>query len=308
MRKKWAERNKDRIDKALEFIGAAEDETSETPEVAGHQIVTYYHKRVGGNEPTGGQALYFVCRVDRQKNTVTLMDALLNTFLLSRRAFEEGLVHVYWPEEQRTDLTSGVHCDPMKYAATIERHAKMFAEMGRSFDQLLVRRSIAELRGTTLDKIPQFKTKAKQGEKVMAEYQKRAKALEEEWDESEEQDEEETPKAKKKLTSKTSKAAAKAARKNESEDEEVTTKKSKKGNGKAKAKSNGTRTASEHATPKVGTVYEANFKGKTYTMKVVKEDGEIAYRVGKNTYSSPSAAGKAVIGGACNGWRFWHID
>ena len=78
----------------------------------------------------------------------------------------------------------------------------------------------------------------------------------------------------------------------------------------AKANSNEReRSTIEHDAPKVGKVFKAIYKGKPYTMKVVNgEDGGVAYQVGKDVFKNPSAAGKAVIGGACNGWRFWGIE
>ncbi|KKL17290.1 hypothetical protein LCGC14_2487040 [marine sediment metagenome] len=58
-----------------------------------------------------------------------------------------------------------------------------------------------------------------------------------------------------------------------------------------------------------GTVLVAKYKGKTHRAEVVEgEDGKVHYKVGKQTYKSPSAAGSAVMGGiACNGWRFWSL-
>jgi hypothetical protein len=46
----------------------------------------------------------------------------------------------------------------------------------------------------------------------------------------------------------------------------------------------------------------AFYKGKKFTA-TLKRDGTIRYD-GK-TYESPSAAGRAVINGACNGWHLW---
>ena len=78
----------------------------------------------------------------------------------------------------------------------------------------------------------------------------------------------------------------------------------------AKANSNEReRSTIEHDAPKVGKVFKATYKGKPYTMKVVKgEDGGVAYQVGNDVFKSPSAAGKHVVGRSCNGWRFWGIE
>ena len=58
---------------------------------------------------------------------------------------------------------------------------------------------------------------------------------------------------------------------------------------------------------KPGTVVVARYKKRDHRCEVVKgAEGKAAYRVGGKEYSSPSAAGSAVMGGvACNGWRFW---
>lgn len=65
---------------------------------------------------------------------------------------------------------------------------------------------------------------------------------------------------------------------------------------------------------KTGTKLTASYKGKSYTLEVVQEGDTKAYALKPRikgqpaTYRSPSAAGKAVMGGiACNGWRFWSI-
>lgn len=49
----------------------------------------------------------------------------------------------------------------------------------------------------------------------------------------------------------------------------------------------------------------ATYKGKTYRALVLK-DGTVRYQ--KVRYTSPSAAGSAVIQRACNGWAFWHYQ
>ena len=54
----------------------------------------------------------------------------------------------------------------------------------------------------------------------------------------------------------------------------------------------------------------ARYKGAEHTAEVVAgEDGKVRYRLADGReFTSPSAAGRAVMGGtACNGWRFWSI-
>lgn len=61
----------------------------------------------------------------------------------------------------------------------------------------------------------------------------------------------------------------------------------------------------------VGTTLVATFKKVGYTCQVeTGEGGKTVYRLGDGrTFTSPSAAGSAVMGGtACNGWRFWTKD
>ncbi len=61
---------------------------------------------------------------------------------------------------------------------------------------------------------------------------------------------------------------------------------------------------------KPGTRLTATYKKKVYAAEVIagKEDG-IRYRLADGReFASPSAAGRAVMGGvACNGWRFWSL-
>ncbi len=61
---------------------------------------------------------------------------------------------------------------------------------------------------------------------------------------------------------------------------------------------------------KPGTVLVARYKKRDHRCEVIKgEEGKVLYQVGGNDYTSPSAAGSAVMGGtACNGWRFWSIE
>lgn len=58
-----------------------------------------------------------------------------------------------------------------------------------------------------------------------------------------------------------------------------------------------------------GTKLVARYKGKEWTAQVIRqEDGTFAITDGPIVYKSLSAAGKAITGGACNGWVFWSLD
>ena len=60
----------------------------------------------------------------------------------------------------------------------------------------------------------------------------------------------------------------------------------------------------------VGTRLVAKYKGTEHTVEVAAgKEGKRRYRLTDGReFASPSAAGKAVIGGtACNGWRFWSV-
>ena len=58
-----------------------------------------------------------------------------------------------------------------------------------------------------------------------------------------------------------------------------------------------------------GTVLVAKYKGREHRATVGKgENGKIRYRLADGReFRSPSAAGKAITGTACNGWRFWGV-
>jgi hypothetical protein len=58
-----------------------------------------------------------------------------------------------------------------------------------------------------------------------------------------------------------------------------------------------------------GTKPVATYKKQQYVCKVeAGEDGKLAFVYDGKSYGSPSSAGTAVIGTACNGWRFWSIE
>lgn len=64
----------------------------------------------------------------------------------------------------------------------------------------------------------------------------------------------------------------------------------------------------ERKPPEPGNKYKKTYKGETYTLRVVSASGRIAYRVGSDTYSSPTAAAKAITENEVNGWKFWGMD
>jgi hypothetical protein len=58
----------------------------------------------------------------------------------------------------------------------------------------------------------------------------------------------------------------------------------------------------------VGTELSARFKGTTYTAEFVETEGARLYRLSDGReFKSPSAAGTAITGKACNGWAFWSV-
>jgi hypothetical protein len=57
-----------------------------------------------------------------------------------------------------------------------------------------------------------------------------------------------------------------------------------------------------------GTVLTARYKKQEHTCEVVQTDDGLHYRLDDGTmHKSPSSAGKAVIGHACNGWAWWSL-
>src|SRR6478672_7868271 len=58
-----------------------------------------------------------------------------------------------------------------------------------------------------------------------------------------------------------------------------------------------------------GTKLKATYKKQEYVCSVeAGDDGKLAFVYDGKSYNSPSSAGTAVIGTACNGWRFWSVD
>ncbi len=59
-----------------------------------------------------------------------------------------------------------------------------------------------------------------------------------------------------------------------------------------------------------GTKLVAPYKKETHRAEVVAgEEGKVLYRLENGQeFKSLSAAGTAITGNACNGWRFWNVD
>src|SRR5687768_14364562 len=57
-----------------------------------------------------------------------------------------------------------------------------------------------------------------------------------------------------------------------------------------------------------GTQLVVKFKGTTYTAEVIQTEQGLRYQLSDGReFKSPSAAGTAITGKACNGWAFWSL-
>ena len=68
--------------------------------------------------------------------------------------------------------------------------------------------------------------------------------------------------------------------------------------------------AIENRDLKAGTKLVAKYKKEEYRAEVIAgEEGKVKYRLtdGKE-FKSPSSAGTAITGKACNGWAFWSLE
>ncbi len=62
---------------------------------------------------------------------------------------------------------------------------------------------------------------------------------------------------------------------------------------------------------KPGTKLIAHYKKMEYKAEVIGgEDGKPVYRLAadRREFKSPSSAGTAITGKACNGWAFWSVE
>jgi hypothetical protein len=64
----------------------------------------------------------------------------------------------------------------------------------------------------------------------------------------------------------------------------------------------------ERTPPPAGTTYKKEYKGQFYTLLVAKEQGRVVFKVGKETFRTPTAAAKAITRTEVNGWDFWGMD
>jgi len=68
--------------------------------------------------------------------------------------------------------------------------------------------------------------------------------------------------------------------------------------------------AIENRDLEAGTKLIAKYKKEEYRAEVITgEDGKVKYRLTDGReFKSPSSAGTAITGKACNGWAFWSVD
>ena len=68
--------------------------------------------------------------------------------------------------------------------------------------------------------------------------------------------------------------------------------------------------AIENRNLEPGTKLIARYKKEEYRAEVIAgEEGKVRYRLTDGReFKSPSSAGTAITGKACNGWAFWSVD
>ena len=66
----------------------------------------------------------------------------------------------------------------------------------------------------------------------------------------------------------------------------------------------------ENRNLETGTKLIAKYQKEEYRAEVVAgEEGKVKYRLADGkAFKSPSSAGTAITGKACNGWAFWTVD
>lgn len=63
----------------------------------------------------------------------------------------------------------------------------------------------------------------------------------------------------------------------------------------------------QHDVPKIGSVFEREYKGKMCRMSVVEAGMSTGYEVSGKVFKSPTGAAKFVTNNSVNGWIFWGI-
>jgi hypothetical protein len=63
----------------------------------------------------------------------------------------------------------------------------------------------------------------------------------------------------------------------------------------------------ERKPPQIGKTYTKVFKGRSYSVKVVRTDSGVAYNLGCEIFPTPTAAAKSITKHDVNGWAFWGI-
>lgn len=66
--------------------------------------------------------------------------------------------------------------------------------------------------------------------------------------------------------------------------------------------------AKKRNPPPSGSEYEKKYKGRTFRLRVIHQDGTVYYCVGRERFTSPSTAGRHITGHHVNGWLFWRIE
>ncbi len=62
------------------------------------------------------------------------------------------------------------------------------------------------------------------------------------------------------------------------------------------------------SVPEDGTLCVKTYKKVKYTMRVIRTETGIAYKLGGKIYSSPSSAAKSITKSEVNGWVFWSLN
>jgi Protein of unknown function (DUF2924) len=59
--------------------------------------------------------------------------------------------------------------------------------------------------------------------------------------------------------------------------------------------------------PPAGAIFEREYQGRAYRLRVVDKNGERSFEVGGRAFATLSGAAKSITKHEVNGWRFWRI-